>query len=59
MFYFFKNFDNYDYFVLYRFLLGFFIIFGSLILRTIEYNKSKFLKNDRGLLIVFVFPNIQ
>lgn len=49
-----NNFTGEDYYNFYIGLLSFYIIAGSLILRHIEKDRSKFLRNDRNLLIAFV-----
>ena len=49
----FERFTEQDYALLFKYMLGFFIIVGSLILRSLENKKNTFIRNDRNLLIVF------
>ncbi len=52
--YYFENLVTGDYHLIFKYVLGFFILFGLLILRALENNKpTAFLINDRNWLIVF------
>lgn len=52
--YFFSHFTQYDYEVLFKIILGSFILLGSLILRSKDETSDSFFRQDRNLLIVFV-----
>jgi len=50
----FEHLTTSDYYTIFSWLLFVFIIIGSLNLRYVEFNKEKFLRTDRNLLIAFV-----
>ncbi|AWX45806.1 hypothetical protein HME9304_02836 [Flagellimonas maritima] len=49
----FEGFTEQHYVLLFKYILVFLIVVGSLILRSLEYKKLVFLRNDRNLLIIF------
>ena len=54
----FENFKTADYHLIFKWVLGCYIIFGSLTLLILENRKREFIKNDRNLLVVFVIFTI-
>lgn len=44
-----------EYWDLYKIILAFYILFGTFILKLVVSQKEKFIRNDKGLLITFVF----
>lgn len=50
--YLFENFTSGDYALMYRWVIGFFVISGSLILMILQDRKDAYFRNDRNLLII-------
>jgi len=54
MSYFFESFKTKDYYLLFKWVIGFYIVFGSLILLILKNKKEAFTRNDKNLLIVLI-----